>query len=120
MVKENEIQEEEEVKEDTNTLVAKFQIAQQQLQGIVMQKETLNINKLEIERAMEELGKTKDKTAYKITGNIMVSKPVEELKKDLEETKEAIEIRIKSVEKTEKHLVDQLKGMQERLKKIIK
>lgn len=119
--KEKEKSEKSEAKvEDANTLVARFQITQQQLQNILLQKETLNINKMELERAAEELEKTSDKTAYKITGNIMVSKPVEELKKDLESTKEAIEIRIKSLEKTEKRFSDQLKDLQEKLKKIIK
>jgi prefoldin beta subunit len=106
--------------EDPNAMVAKFQILQQQLQSILMQKETLNINKMEIERAIEELGKTKETTAYKITGNIMVSKPVAELKKDLANTQEAIDIRLKSMEKTEKRMTEQLKDLQAKLQKLIK
>ena len=51
--------------DDPNALVAQFQILQQQLQSVLMQKETFNINKMEIDRALEELGKTKEKTAYK-------------------------------------------------------
>jgi len=110
----------EDVDDDPNTLVMKFQIAQQQLQSILVQKETMNVNKIEIERALEELEKTKDKTAYKITGNIMLNKPVAELKKELSDTKEAIEIRVSGLEKTEKRLIDKLKDMQIKLAKIIK
>jgi len=106
--------------EDVNVLVSRFQITQQQLQNVLLQKETLTLNKAEIDRAMEELEKMSDKTAYKITGNIMISKPVDELKKELENTKEAIEIRMKSLEKMEKRLTEQLKEMQEKLKDIIK
>ena len=106
--------------EDPNAMIAQFQMLQQQLQGMLMQKETLNINKIEIERAIEELTNTPEKTAYKITGNVMISKPVEELKKDLENTKEAIDIRMSGVEKTEKRLTEQLRTIQLKLQKLIK
>lgn len=108
------------VPEDVNAMVARFQMLQQQLQNTLLQKETLNVNKMELERAVEELGKTAEKTAYKITGNIMVSKPVDELKKDLENTMEAVDIRVKGLEKTEKRLTEQLKDLQKKLEKLIK
>lgn len=104
---------------DPNALVMQFQVAQQQLQNVLMQKETLNLNKMELERAIEELGKTKEKNAYKITGNIMINKPVEDLKKDLEETKEAVDIRLKSLVGPEKQLTDKLREIQIQLKEII-
>ncbi len=110
----------EDKAEDVNSLVAKFQNLQQQLQSILMQKETFNLNKIEIERALEELEKASEDTAYKITGAIMVKKPVEELKKELNNTKEVVDIKIKSLEKTEKQLTEQLKNLQEKLKKIVK
>ena len=50
----------------------------------------------------------------------MVNKPVVELKKDLENTKEAVDIRIKGLEKTEKRITEQLKGLQAKLAKFIK
>ena len=75
---------------------------------------------LEIERALEELNGTKQTTAYKITGQIMISKPVEELKKELNETNENIDIRIKSLEKTENRMGERLKDLQTKLKEVIK
>ena len=84
-----------------------------------MQKETLNLNKMELERAIEELDKTKEKNAYKVTGNIMISKPVADLKKDLEDTKEAVDIRLKSLVGPERQLTEKLKDIQNRLKDII-
>src|SRR3989304_2818177 len=74
--------------ESTEDLVSQFQSMQQQMQTVLIQKESLKLQNLEIERALEELGKTDQKTAYKISGQIMISKNVEELKKELEETKE--------------------------------
>ncbi len=110
----------EEKPTDPNALVAQFQIMQQQLQSVLIQKESLSMSVMEIDRALEELGKTKEEKAYKITGTVMVKKSVEDLKKDLADSKEAVEIRLKSLEKTEKNLTNRLKDLQEKLKEIIK
>ena len=109
-----------EVPEDAKKLVGQFQAYQQQLQSVLIQKESMKLQSSEIERALEELGKSKQKTAYKITGQIMVSKPISELKKELNENKEAIDVRLKSLEKTEKKIGDKLKELQEKLKEVVK
>lgn len=106
--------------ENPNTLVAQFNFFQQQLQNVMIQKESLRLNLMEIDQALEELEKSKDKIAYKITGPIMVSKPVEDVKKDLKDTKEAIVVRMGSLEKSEKQLTEKLKGLQDKLKEILK
>jgi len=105
--------------EETKKMIGQFQVYQQQLQTILMQKETMKLQMMEMERALKELDGTKQKTAYKITGQIMISKPVEELKKDLNETKEGIDIRVKSLEKSEKRVSDKLKGLQTKLREVI-
>lgn len=109
-----------EIPEEARNLVDEFQSYQQQLQNVVMQKETLKLQNVEIERAIEELGASKEKRAYKITGNVMISKPVEELKNDLIETKETIEIKVKSFEKMEEKINARLKELQTKLKEVIK
>jgi len=109
-----------EISEETKNLVAQFQIYQQQLQNVMVQKENMKMQLMEMERALEELEKTKQTAAYKITGNIMISKPVVDLKKELTETKEDIDVRVKSSEKTEERLTAKLKELQEKLKEFIK
>lgn len=109
-----------EIPEETKKMIAQFQSYQQQLQTIFIQKESLKLQMLEIERALKELDETKQKTAYKITGQIMISKPVEELKLELSETKENIDIRINSLEKSEKHISDKSKDLQTKLREVIK
>jgi prefoldin beta subunit len=109
-----------ENKEDTNKFIAQFQIMQQQLQNLMIQKESLRLNIMEIDQTLEELGKSKEKNAYKITGNVMISKPVEEVKKELGETKDALNVRMESLGKNEKKLTDKLKEMQEKLKEMLK
>jgi prefoldin beta subunit len=93
-----------------------FQFYQQQLQTVLIQKESLKLQTAEIESALEELGKTEQKNAFKIVGNIMVSKSVEGLKKELQETKEEAELRIKSLEKTEERIMNKLKELQASMK----
>jgi len=89
-----------------------FQFYQQQLQSVLIQKESLKLQTVEIERALEELEKTNQKSAYKIVGGLMISKPVEDLKKELRETKEDADVMIKSLEKTEERITSKLKELQ--------
>lgn len=106
--------------DQTKELISEFQNQQQQLQSILIQKESLKMQNLEIDKALEELNASKQERAYKISGQIMVSKPVEELKKELNEIKETIEIRIKSLEKAEERIGNKLKELQIKLKDIVK
>ncbi|MEM7826271.1 MAG: prefoldin subunit [Candidatus Aenigmatarchaeota archaeon] len=89
-----------------------IQFYQQQLQNILIQKESLKLQNLEIESALEELKKSKEKDAYKIVGNVMIKKDLNNLIKELEEKKEEIEVRIKSLEKTEERVVEKIKELQ--------
>ena len=106
--------------EQTKEIVGQFQQYQQQLQAILIQKETMQMQLMEITKALEELETTKNDKAYKITGQIMVIKPVEELKKELGETKEVIEVRIGSLEKTEEKVTGRLKELETELRKLVK
>ncbi|MGC8812466.1 MAG: prefoldin subunit beta [Candidatus Aenigmatarchaeota archaeon] len=109
-----------EMTEETKNLLAQFQAYQQQLQSVLIQKESIKIQVMEVEKALEELNETKEKNAYKISGQIMVLKPVEELKKELNETKEDLEVRIKALEKNEEKIKDKLKELQNKLKDVLK
>lgn len=109
-----------ELTEEEKEMVGQFQSYQQQLQAILLQKESLKIQNMEIDKALEELNASKETTAYKITGSIMISKSVEELKKELGENKETLSIRIKSLEKTEERINNKLKELQEKLRAVIK
>lgn len=106
--------------DQTREMVGQFQQYQQQLQAVLIQKETMQMQLMEISKALEELESTKNEKAYKITGQIMVSRPVEELKKELSETKEAIEVRISSLEKTEEKVTGKLKELEAELRKLVK
>lgn len=104
------------MEKEKRELFEQFQNFQKQLQTLIIQKESLRLQTIEIENALKELNTTKQKEAFKITGNIMVKKSVDELKKELEERKENISIRIKSLEKTEERISNKIKELQNKLK----
>ena len=103
-----------ELTQEQKQMVSQFQIYQQQMQNVLIQKESMKIQEMEIERALKELDSQKQ-NAYKIAGNIMVSKPASELKKELSETKEEISVRLKSIEAAEEKLNSKLKELQHKL-----
>lgn len=102
--------------EEEKKLVEEFQSYQQQLQGIMMQKENLKLQIFEMDRALEELELSKEKEAYKILGPIMIKKNSEDLKNELKERKENYNLRIKTLEKAENRITNSLKEMESKLK----
>jgi len=102
--------------EEREKVLNELRIYQQQLQSLTIQKESLKLRKIEIENALEELKNTKQNSAYKISGNIMILKPIEELKKELEGEVSEIDLRLKSLEKTEEKIVNKLKELQKVVK----
>jgi prefoldin beta subunit len=108
------------VTEEDKKFLGQFQSYQQQLQSIMIQKENLKLQILEIEKALEELEASKEKEAYKITGSIMIKKSSIELKNELKEKKDSFDLRIKTLEKVEERITTKLKEMEPKLREMIK
>jgi len=96
-----------------------LQLLEQNLQNIVMQKQAFQMQLMENENAIKELDKTK-KDAYKIIGTIMVSSDKQELKKELKEQKEVLDLRLKNLEKQEKNFKEKAEEVQKEVMKEIK
>ncbi len=107
-----------EISKETEQKIAQLQLYEQGLQTILMQKQQFQSQIVEIESALKELETTKE--AYKIVGNIMVNAKKEELKRDLDEKKEIINLRIKTMEKQENQIREKTKKIQEEVSKKIK
>ncbi len=95
-----------------------FQILEQSLQAVHMQKQQFHAQLIEIESALVELSKSS--TAYKIVGNIMVASKKEDLKRDLEEKKEVFSARMKVLEKQEQKYQEEAGKLQKELVKGMK
>lgn len=108
------------ISEETKEEILKFQQIQQQLQLIMLQKQNLQAQIVEVENAIRELEKTKNKDAYEIIGNIMVKKQKKELEKSLKEKKEILELRFSTIEKQQEKLSKAATELQEKLSKKLK
>lgn len=100
-----------EANKETEAKITQLQILEQNIQNFLMQKQTFQSQLIEVDNALEELDKTQGKT-YKIVGAIMISAKKEDLKKDLQGKKEALDLRIKSIEKQENQLKDKAAKLQ--------
>ena len=105
---------------NNSKLIEEFQLYQQQYQTIMIQKEQMRMQELEIEKTLEELELSKGEKVYKITGPIMIKKNGEEIKKELQEKKEDIDLRLKTLTKAEERVTSRLKEMEADLKRMVK
>lgn len=80
--------------------ITQFQLLEQQMQQYVLQKQTLQVQLVEIDHALEELQHTTEKP-FKIVGNVMVACDKQTLTQDLQTKKETCEIRLKNVDTQE-------------------
>ena len=88
--------------EEAEEKINQLQTIEQNLQHLLAQRQQFQLEAVEVESALTELGKTEK--AYKIIGNIMVTTNKEDLKKELEEKKKKVEMRTSSIEKQEEKL----------------
>ncbi|MFH8080771.1 MAG: prefoldin subunit beta [Candidatus Aenigmatarchaeota archaeon] len=105
--------------EDVTKLINQYQALQQQLQAVLIQKENSKLELIENERALEEIKKSETKEIYKIVGQIMIKKDVEEAKKEIEERLSDLEVRISALEKTEQKIEDKLKELEPKIQKML-
>jgi prefoldin beta subunit len=90
------------------------------MQTVLIQKESLNMQNMEIEKALEELKKTEHEDVYKAVGPILIKSTKKDLDKELTERKETIDLRLKSLQKQENRLKDKLKESQEKFEEILR
>ncbi|MCS7134884.1 MAG: prefoldin subunit beta [Candidatus Aenigmarchaeota archaeon] len=105
--------------EDVSSLINQYQLLQQQLQAILIQKENSKLELIESEKALEEIKKSEIKEVYKIVGQIMVKKDVEDVKKELEEKTSDLEVRLSAIEKTEQKISEKLKELEPKIQKLL-
>ena len=100
--------------------VSRLQQLQQNLQAIMMQKQQVEIENVETERALEELKKTTpDDTVYKLAGPLLVKSNREGLIKDLEEKKELSKTRVVVLGKQESRVKENLKEVESKINQMV-
>ena len=97
--------------DEKRELMTSFERNRQMLSSIMQQKQQYNIQVEVINASLEEIKETKDKTVMKIVGNIMVSKSITDMKKELEEQKSSFELRLKTLVKQEETTMKKLNSL---------
>jgi prefoldin beta subunit len=94
--------------------IAQFQQLQQQIQVLSSQKFQLEAQLRDTERAVDELEKTsKDASIYKSIGNLLIKvDKKDDLEAELKDKKESLDIRLKTIDKQEKHLIEKYQALQ--------
>lgn len=97
--------------------IAQFQQIQQQLQSVSTQKMQMNAQIKEIERTVAELDKATG-DVYRNVGSLLIKVDDKEaVKAELEESKETLEVRVKSTERQEAGLREKYNALQETINK---
>lgn len=107
----------QEKPQQAQQLLEQAQMYQQQLQNLVAQKEALNMQTTEIQKALTELSTTKD-DVYKVAGPILIKSDLESVKKELGDKLDFINLRVKTLEKSEKRLKEQFEEISQKLSKM--
>ena len=100
--------------------LAKLQQTQQNFQSILMQKQQLESEKLETEKALEELKKASDdELVFKHAGTIMIKSNKKDLIEELEEQAELAKTKASILVKQEERLKITLKEQETKIQEMI-
>ena len=101
--------------------LARFQQTQQNFQSILMQKQHLESEKLETEKALEELKKTSDdESVFKHAGTVMIKSNKKDLLEELEEQIELAKTKASLLVKQEERLKTALKEQETKIQEIMR
>lgn len=99
----------------------KMQQAQQNLQSILSQKQHLEMEQVESDKALEELKKAaEDDAVYKQAGSILIKSNKQDLISELEEKKELAKTRTTVLSKQEARVKESLKEQEEKINQMMK
>lgn len=101
--------------------LARYDQMQQNLQAVMVQKQQVELELSETEKALEELGKATDSEAiYKFAGNLLVKVQRDAVVKELVEKKELGNTRKMVLAKQETRFRESLKELQSKIDEAVK
>ncbi|HJZ19055.1 MAG TPA: prefoldin subunit beta [Candidatus Nanoarchaeia archaeon] len=95
-----------------NEKVEEHQILEQNLQNLLVQKQTFQIELSETSSALREIENSKDEI-FKIVGQLMIRTDKEKTKDELSNREKILEMRLKSIEKQEDALTGKLEKLRD-------
>jgi prefoldin beta subunit len=101
--------------------LARYDQTQQNLQAVLVQKQQVELELTEAEKALEELNKADDSEAiYKFAGNLLIKVDKDAVVKDLTEKKELANTRKMVLAKQESRFRESLKELQNKIDDAVK
>ena len=101
--------------------ITKMQQSQQNLQSILMQKQQVEMDNVESDRALEELKKASDNDqVYKYAGSILIKSDKKSLIDELEEKKELSKTKSTVLAKQEERLKTSLQEQEQKIQEMLK
>ncbi len=97
-----------------------FEQNRNQLNSLANQKQQLQIQATALQQALDELEKSKEKKVLKNVGPVLISAPTDDVKKDLGERIESINLRLKTVSSQEQNLTVKMNKLKHELETEIK
>jgi prefoldin beta subunit len=101
--------------------VSRLQQLQQNLQAIMMQKQQVELEVVESDRALEELKKIEqDNTVYKSAGPLLIKENREDVLNELEEKRDLLNTRTMVLGKQETRVKENLKEVENKINQMIR
>jgi prefoldin beta subunit len=96
--------------------IAQFQQLTQQIQMVTTQKIQLESQVRELEKTVQELEKVGDEAVYRNVGSLLIQvKDKPALIAELKEQKETAEVRVKTLDRQDKHLRERHQTLQQQI-----
>ena len=119
-LKEDIVETEERITDIQNQL-QQLQQLQQQYEMVVQQRLQIDVKLRENQNALEEISKAEDTIPiFKSVGNLIIKAKKEEILKELQEEKETLSVRKKSLENQESRLKEKLEDLQKKIQEALK
>ena len=101
--------------------LSRLQQLQQNLQAIMIQKQQLEAESIEIEKATEELKKSEqDEAVYKSVGPLLIKSKKDDTLKELDEKKDLANTRLVVLGKQETRVKENLKEVENKINEMIR
>ena len=105
-------------KELTSKKIEELQALEQHLQNFLSQKQAVQIELNEIENALSEIKETSGEV-YKITAGFLIQSDKESVKKELDEKKKLLNIRVEAISKQEKLIEKDVVKLKDEINKLM-
>lgn len=109
----------QKLNQETQEKIQQLQIFEQNIQNLLLQKQAFQFELNETENAIEEVKKTGEEV-YKMIGQVMLKASKQEIEKELSQKKDILGLRIKSIEKQESKLKEEVEKIRQEVMKKIK